>query len=271
MQRIQRCARFKLVSVTILATISSKHTSVWVDLRMNVYVYVCMCVYVYVCICVWVNVCMWICVCMCICACVYICVCVFVCMGECVHVNTCVYVCACACVYMWMCVYVCMGECVYVYYSCITSLNHPLCVGVGRRSHSNQHRPTSSSGTGVKKVRQKCKKNWAGWKPLLIISSLKREPMVPGLGIDKHAVKCNVCIMLAFILLRKGKLLCCVQRGGATENISKLNRKIYLFVFFYITFVFDCNSLPYRYEIPFHCKYQEHFIILYCFTFDSIA
>ena len=71
-----------------------------------------------------------------------------------------------------------------MYYSCITSPNHPLCVGGGRRSHSNQHRPTSSSA-GVENVRQKSNKLAEEEKTLLIISFLKMEPC---LGIE-----CKIC------------------------------------------------------------------------------
>ena len=65
-----------------------------VNLRMYVFVNVCMCECVYVCMCVCVYVCM--------CVCVHVCMCV--CMCICVYVYVCMYVYVCACVHM--CVYV---------------------------------------------------------------------------------------------------------------------------------------------------------------------
>jgi hypothetical protein len=62
-----------------------------------------------VCVCVCVCLCVCMCVCLCVCLCVSVSMCVCLCVCVCVCVSVCVCVCVCLCVCMCVCLYVCGG------------------------------------------------------------------------------------------------------------------------------------------------------------------
>ena len=63
-----------------------------------------------------VRVCVFVCMCVCVCVfvCMCVCVCVFVCMCVCVCVFVCMCLCVCVCVFVCVCLCVCICEYVYM-------------------------------------------------------------------------------------------------------------------------------------------------------------